>query len=318
MAYTITPIMPEEKDELAARFLKRVRYEVKSEIYGCCIKLLSEDPALRDTWQENFYSMSQNVRSHGRLFVFADPDFPADTVLYDQYSKTLFLLNIRYYGWIKSLALSCAGDVLEDEHGIYSVHGSCVDIGGSGLCIVGQSGAGKTTQTYGLLEDGKTRIVADDWFFSRVYGPEILAYGSEKNFYVRQDLEKVWKDFAGIVRADEYDADGRAVADIRWVVGKGRLFPITTLKTVVILKRDPSDPEIVRSLEPEASRKLFSDNNYFNPHLLVRDPRKTRLRDRFIADLLERTKAYVVNTTGTPAETQEQIRTFAGIRGAVG
>jgi hypothetical protein len=290
-----------------------VRYEVKSEIYGCCIKLLSDDPALRDIWQENFYSMSQNVRSHGRLFVFSDPAYPADTVLYDPYSKTAFLLNIRYYGWIKSLALSCAGDVLEDEHDIFSVHGACIDIRGTGLCIVGLSGAGKTTQTYGLLSDPSTRIIADDWFFSRVYGPDILAYGSEKNFYIRQDLAGIWKKFDGLVKAGGYDTDGRAVADVRWVIGKGRLFPLTTVKTVVILKRDKADPEVVRQLDPGAGQKLFSKNNYFNPHLLVHDSRKTALRDRFITDLLSRTKLFEVNTTGTPAETQDRIRSLAGV-----
>jgi hypothetical protein len=257
--------------------------------------------------------MSQNVRSHGRLFVFSDPAYPADTVLYDPYSKTAFLLNIRYYGWIKSLALSCAGDILEDEHDIFSMHGACIDIGGNGLCIVGLSGAGKTTQTYGLLSDPKTRIVADDWFFSRVYGPDILAYGSEKNFYIRQDLATIWKKFDGLVKAGEYDTDGRAVADIRWVIGKGRLFPLTTIKTVVVLKRDPTDPEVVRQLDPGAGQHLFSKNNYFNPHLLVRDSRKTALRDRFITDLLSRTKLFEVNTTGTPAETQDRIRSLAGL-----
>jgi hypothetical protein len=313
MAYTITLITPEEKEDVAARYLPKVRYEVKSEIYGCCIKLLSDDPALKDIWQENFYSMSQNVRSHGRLFVFSDPTYPADTVLYDPYSKTAFLFNVRYYGWIKSLALSCAGDILEDEHGIFSVHGACIDIGGNGLCIVGQSGAGKTTQTYGLLSDPKTRIVADDWFFSRVYGPDILAYGSEKNFYIRQDLATIWKGFDGLVKAEEYDADGRAVADIRWVVGKGRLFPLTTVKNIVVLKRDLADPEVLRPLDPGAGQKLFSKNNYFNPHLLVNNPRKTTLRNRFIADLVHRTKLYEVNTTGTPAETQKIVRSLAGL-----
>jgi hypothetical protein len=269
---------------------------------------------LRDTWQENFYSMSQNVRSHGRLFVFCDPSYPPDTVRYDPHSRTAFLLNIRYYGWIKSIALSCAGDILEDGHGISSVHGACIDIDGQGLCMVGTSGAGKTTQTYGLLSDPRSRIVADDWFFARVFDRDVLAYGSERNFYIRQDLATIWKEYGGLVPDNEYDADGRAVADLRWVVGKGRLLPLTTIRTVMILKRDPSDPCIVASMSPGDGIAAFSRNGYFNPHLLVRDARKTALRDRFIADLLGRASLYVVNTTGTPAATQEKIRQVAGIQ----
>ena len=307
-------ISVEEKDTLAEQYLPRVKYEVKSEIYGCCIKLLTDDPVLKDTWQENFFSMSQNVRSHGRLFVFTDPAYPHDTVLYDPHSKTAFLLNIRYYGWIKSIALSCAGDILEDEHGIASVHGACIDLGGKGLCIVGTSGAGKTTQTYGLLADPRARIVADDWFFARVFGPDILAYGSERNFYIRQDLATVWKEYAGLVPDNEYDADGRAVADLRWVVGKGRLFPLTTIRTVIVLKRDPSDPAVVTSINPEDGIALFSRNNFFNPHLLVTNKRKTGLRNRFIEALVQRAGIVMVNTTGSPAQTQEQIRQIVGLQ----
>jgi hypothetical protein len=313
MAYHITLISPEEKDLLAARLAPRVRYEIKSDIYGCCIKLLSDDPVLRDTWLENFYFMSQGIRSHGRMYVFADEEYPTDTVLYDARSKTAFLFNFTYYGWIKSLALSLSGDVLEDEHGIFSMHGACVDITGNGVCLVGNSGVGKTTQTYGLLRHPGTRIVSDDWFFSRIFGPEILAYGSEKNFYIRQDLTAIWKEFDGLVGPDEYDRDGRAVADIRGVIGKGRLLPMTTLRTVIVLKRDPADRNTVQSLIPDAALDLFTQNNYFNPHLLVGGEYKTTIRTKYLGDLLRRTAIYEVNTAGTPAETQRMIRSLAGI-----
>ncbi|MCK9630919.1 MAG: aldolase [Methanoregula sp.] len=313
MPYRISLITLEEKDRLAARFTPNVRYEIKSEIYGCCIKLLSDDPVLRGTWQENFYSMSQNIRSHGRMYVFRDPDYPPDSVFYEPQSRTAFLLNVRYYGWIKSLALSLTSDILEDEHAIFSVHGACIDIAGSGLCLIGTSGAGKTTQTYGLLRQPHTRIISDDWFFSRVFGPEILAYGSEKNFYIRQDLETVWKEFGGLVRAEEYDRDGRAVADIRWVIGKGRMLPMTTLRTVIILKRDPADRNTVQSLNPDAALALFERNNFFNPHFLVSNPYKTAIRMKYMKDLLDRTVIYEVNTTGTPEGTQKMIRSLVAV-----
>lgn len=311
--YTISPISTEEKETLAAKFLPRIKYELKSEIYGCCIKLLCEDHTLKDTWEDNFYSMSQNVRSHGRLYVFSDPSYPADSVLYDAYSKTAFLINFSYYGWIKSIALSLTGDILEDEHGIFSVHGACLDVNGQGMCIIGVSGSGKTTQTYGLLKDPHTRIVSDDWFFSRVYGPDILAYGSERNFYIRQDLETIWKEFGGLVKEGSYDSDGRAVADIRWIIGKGRILPLTTLKTIVVLKRDFTDENSVQTLDPETGLLFFEENHYFNPHLLVNNSDKARIRNRYVADLMSRTNVYLVNTRGTPVETQRWIRSLVGV-----
>jgi len=316
MPYTISLISPEEKEQLAERCAPRVKYEIKSEIFGCCIKLLSDDRALLGKWQENFYPMSQNIRSHGRLFVFSDPSCAENAVRFDPYSKTAFLSNVSYYGWVKSIALGLCGDILEDEHGISSVHGACVDVGGKGLAIVGISGAGKTTQTYGLLRDPHARIISDDWFFARVFGPEILAYGSERNFYIRQDLSAIWKEYDDLVATEEYDADGRAVADIRWVVGKGRLLPLTTLSTIIILKRDATDPQVLCPLEKGEALDLFTGNGYFNPHLLVRDARKTALRDRYISDLIGRTDCYLLNTTGTPKTTQDAVRSVLGMPGS--
>lgn len=318
MTYTIKIITMGEKEQLADHFMPKVRYEIKSEIYGCCIKFLSDSHAVKETWQENFYPMCQDIRSHGRLFVFNDTEYPQNTVFFDPYSKTAFLLNFSYYGWIKSIALAIAGDILEDEHDIFSLHGACVDLDGKGLCMVGTSGAGKTTQTYGLLTDPHTRIISDDWFFSRVFGLDILGYGSEKNFYIREDLTSVWKEYGGLVTDHEYDADHRAVADIRWVIGKGRLLPLTTLKTVIILKRDPFDPVKIQPLKPDAALDIFGQSNYFNPHLLVINERKTRLRKQFIADLLNRTTCYLVNTTGTPLETQNLIRSLTGLTDVTG
>ncbi|OPX63939.1 MAG: hypothetical protein A4E34_00766 [Methanoregula sp. PtaU1.Bin006] len=313
MGYTITLISTDERERLMEELMPRVLYEIKSDLYGCCIKLITDDHATKDTWAENFYSISQSIRSHGRLVVFTSDAFGPDTVLFDAMSRTAFLFNFTYYGWIKSLALSLAGDILEDFHGIYSMHGACVDIGGKGICLIGAPKAGKTTQTYGLLQDAGTRIVADDWFFSRAYGTDILAYSSEKNFYIGDDLGTIWKQFGGLVPEGSYDHNGRAVADIRRVIGKGRILPMTTLKTIIVLKRDPADPVISRTLDPETGLKLFISNNYFNPHLLVSNPFKTRIRNRYVSGLLNRTTAYLVNTTGTPRETQKMIRSLVGI-----
>jgi len=311
--YTVTLITPEEKEQISRCYVPRARYEIKSDIFGCCIKLITDEKGLVEIWQENFSPTSQNIRSHGRLYVFRDTSAGENTVRFDPYSKTVFLANFTYYGWIKSIALGLCGDILEDEHGISSIHGACVDIGGRGLAIVGVSGAGKTTQTYGLLRNPHARIISDDWFFARVFGPEILAYGSERNFYIRQDLSSIWKEFDGLVAANEYDAEGRAVADIRWIVGKGRLLPLTTLVTLIILHRDPKDPRIVSPLERDEAYALFTANGYYNPHLLVRDDRKTVLRSQYIKDILDRTHCYLINTNGTPKETQKKIREVAGV-----
>ncbi len=308
MSYVIKLIPIRRKEELADRFGAHTPYEVKSDVYGCCIKLLTDTQSVAARWGQSFYFMSQNIRSHGRLYVVNGPGQAKNEVCYDPQSKTAFLLNFDYYGWIKSLALSVAGDVLEDEHDIYSLHGACLDVNGQGLCILGESGAGKTTHTYGLLRRPEVRVVSDDWFFARVYGPDILAYGSEKNFYIRADLAKIWSEFAWLVERAEFDGQDRAVVDLRLAIGKGRILPLTTLKKLIILKRDASDPEFVRELTAAQALAILERHDYFNPHLLVSTPFKRKLRKAFFAALLERVRAYEVNTTGQPEQSQTRIR----------
>lgn len=312
MGYTIRIIGMEEKEELIKKYLPRTRFESKSDIYGCCIKLLTDSRNVKDRWEENFFAMSQSIRSHGRLFVLGVDDAERDMVMYDPQSKTAFLLNFSYYGWIKSLALSVAGDILEDEHSIFSIHGACIDTGCGGLCIMGESGAGKTTHTYGLLRDERVHVIADDWFFVRRFGKDTLAYSSEKNFYIRADLATIWPEFRDLVEQAEFDREGRAVVDLRGVVGKGRMLPLTRLRRLVILERR-GDPSKCRRLDPEEGLHLLEVHGYFNPHLLVRSAFKASLRRSFFRDLLMHTDAFLVDTSGTPAETQQIVRKIAGL-----
>lgn len=262
-------------------------------------------------WGESFYYISQNIRSHGRLYVVDDPELGRDLVCYDPQSRTAFLINFDYYGWIKSLGLSLAGDILEDNHSIFSVHGACLDISGRGLCILGGPGAGKTTHTYGLLRRHEVRAVSDDWFFGRVFGEDILAFGSEKSFYIRSELATIWKEFSPLVETAEMDALGRGVIDLRRAVGKGRILPLTTLKTAVILKRDPGDPVSIRELGCDQALDQLVKSGYYNPHILVKGGLKDRLRKSFFGDLLSRVVIWDVNTTGSPQESSDLILSAA-------
>ena len=307
MAYSVELISIEQKEELADRYASQVLHEIKSEIYGCCIKLLTGQASVKAEWESSFYFASQNIRSHGRLYVLLDKTVGENKIQYDPQSKTCFLFNVDYYGWIKSLALSVAGDILEDDHGIYSVHGACLDIRGRGLCLLGGSGAGKTTHTYGLLRHPKVRVVSDDWFFARIFGDDILAYSSEKNFYIRADLADIWKEFSGLVEKAIFDEKGRSVVDLRMVIGKGRILPLTTLENVIILKRDAAQKECVRELECKEALAILESNSYFNPHLLVHTEFKRRLRSRFFRELFGRSRVHQINTIGTPEESQRQI-----------
>jgi len=103
------------------------------------------------------------------------------------------------------------------------------------------------------------------------------------------------------------------VVDLRWVIGKGRILPLTTMRSLILLKRDQAQQETVRALDPEEALKILEESGYFNPHLLVRNERKRRLRSGFFRALLSMAGAFEVNTRGTPEESQEVIRRIAGI-----
>ncbi len=149
-------------------------------------------------------------------------------------------------------------------------------------------------------------------FYASVYNHDILAYGSEKNFYIRADLADIWSDFSCLVKKAVFDDKGRAVVDLRRVIGKGRILPRTTLKTVIFLKRDKDYKELFRELSPERALEILEENGYFNPHLLIKNDFKRKLRSGFFKKLLETTRVYEINTAGTPEERQKIIRALAG------
>jgi len=313
MSYAVQIITPEEKDSLYQRYESRFLYTNKAEIYGCCVKLLTEVEHVKNRWEDNFYTMSENTRSHGRLVVLEEAGQPM-TIKYDPYAKTAFLINVDYYGWIKSVALAVAGDVLEDEHRIYSVHGAAIDVGCLGVSIIAPSGTGKTTHSWGLLRMGNSRLVSDDWYFVRLSSREPLAFGSEKNCYIKADIGKIWNEYERLVDKARFDRKGRAVVNVRWIVGGGGVIPLVTMRKVILLKRDPHDKNIVTELNTKDALEYLLAHDFCNPHQLVRDKRKIELRTDFFRRYFEQTDVYLVNTTGTPQATQTEIRALLSLK----
>jgi hypothetical protein len=111
----------------------------------------------------------------------------------------------------------------------------------------------------------------------------------------------------------QFDQRGRAVVNVRWIVGGGGVIPITTLQKIILLKRDSQDKNIVTHLNSAEALKYMLDHNFCNPHQLVKDERKIELRKNFFQKLFEQTDVYLVNTTGTPQETQDEIRSFLSL-----
>lgn len=278
--YNVEIITPLAKDKLFDELKGKVQFERKANIHGACVKLLTDNEEFKEEWEDNFKFMNEDIRPHAKIFSVEDGGDLE--VLYEPISKTCIIKNCDYYGWIKSIALATISDFFEEyhsEHRRYSTHGSAIDNGGHGMAIIGPPGTGKTTLTYGMLQEEDFNYISDDWFFTRLFDNASVIYSSEKNSYIRDDLAEVWKDFADKVKQVSLDNRGRGIADVNTLF-EGRVRENSTLKTVILLERNINNPPF-RKLKVDEALEFMLENDFCNPHQLVRDERKLQIRSTF-------------------------------------
>ncbi|EKF84935.1 hypothetical protein [Methanobacterium formicicum] len=305
--YNVELITPSDKDELLNELKSKVKFERKANIHGACVKLLTDNEEFKEEWEDNFKFMNEDIRPHAKIF--STEDGGKLQVLYEPVSKTCIVKNCDYYGWIKSIALATISDFFEEyhsEHRRYSTHGSAVDYDGHAMAIIGPPGTGKTTLTYGLLQYDDFNYISDDWFFTRLFNNAAVVYSSEKNSYIRDDLAQVWKGFSQEVNQVQLDNRGRGIADVNTLF-KGRVRETSTLKTVVLLERDPTNPPF-RKLDHKEALDFMLEKDFCNPHQLIRDERKLEIRKHFFLELFPAVDVYLLNTVETPQESLDRIK----------
>jgi hypothetical protein len=310
MDLEVNLISRSKKDRLIDELKGQMLFEQKAELNGCCIKLITDNPMFKEMWEDNFKHISEFIRPHGRIFVLDDPDHQELSLYYEPVSKTCFLYNCTYYGHVKSLALAIAGDFLEEYHSIhsrYSVHGAAIDVFGRGISLIAPSGTGKTTLSYGLLLDRNARLVSDDWFYARILGDLVVCGASEKNVYIRSSIQDVYPEFAKVIRTTKLDETKRGIIDIGDLLGDEKKAESTTMATTVFLERDHDD-EVFYNMSVNEALDYLLKHNFCNPHMLISDRRKVRIRKQFFKQYFERTKIYMLNTIETPAQSLERLR----------
>ena len=308
MPYKVEIISPKTKEKLMHKLYSSSLHERKAAIHGTCVKLFTDCHEFKDMWEDNFDMMPDWIRPHARLFAVSGKRF---RVRYEPVSKTAIVENCDYYGWIKSIALALVADFMEDftsEHRRYSVHGSFIDKKGRGIAIIGPSGSGKTTLTYGLLLDKKHSFVTDDWFFVRLADGDTLIYSSEKNSYIRGNLEKDWPQYN--LKDVKKDLQGRAIVDVKRLLGGNRIRTESTLETIVLLTRDKKLPPL-KKLSPKEALSFMLKNDFCNPHQLVRTKEKLMKRKEFFKEFFSRAPVYLLNTIETPQQSLDRLKKLA-------
>jgi adenylate kinase family enzyme len=290
-----------------------VRYELKANIHGACVKLLTDNKNFKNEWEDNFKFMNEDIRPHVKIFTINN-DTGLMKVMYDPIGKTSILENIDYYGWVKSIALATISDFFEDYHSNhrrYSVHGSAVDYMGHAIAIIGPPGTGKTTLTYGLLQEENCNYISDDWFFVRLFSNAEVLYSSEKNSYIRDDISNVWTNFKSEIERVKLDNKGRGIADVNTLF-EGRIRESSTLKNIVLLDRNEEKTPFSK-LDCDEALEYMLKNDFCNPHQLIRDERKLNLRKKFFKELFSKQDVYMLNTIETPQESLNRIKNLAEV-----
>ncbi len=286
-------------------------YTAKADIYGVCVKLITKSRLNIEMWTDNFHSMADVIRSHAKIIVIDDPEKEM-YVDYDPVTSTAILYNFDYYGWIKSIALAVATDIMEDSHNIFAVHGAALDLDGNGVCITAPSKTGKTTQSWGLLRTENASLITDDWFFVRLTENRPRIHGSEKNCYIDADIGDVWEEYKPLVSTTHFDNKGRGIANVRWVMGPDSMITTTSIKNIILMKRDKEDSRVIIDMTADEALDYLVANDFCNPHQMIRDQRKLELRKKFYKDFLSSCNVYMVNTILSANETQDAIRKVLG------
>ncbi len=313
MAYRLVTIEDDRSRELRDRCSCLNLYSMKADINGVCVQLSTENKDYIDMWTDNLYLMSESVRPHARIYCLTDEstDLHAE---YDVQNRTMFLFNFDYYGWVKSIALGMAGNILEDMYDTFSVHGASLDIDGSGVTLIAPSKTGKTTQSWGLLRGENRHLITDDWYFVSFGNGRPSVEGSEKNCYIDADIGDVWQEYRPLVKECRFDNKGRGIGNVRWVTGEGSVIRRTSMRYIFLLKRDYDQEAGVVELDPEDALAYLKQHDFCNPHQLLRDAPRMARREEFFRRYLSGCTVFMVNTTGTAEQTQASIREVLGQR----
>jgi hypothetical protein len=333
-------ITVEEKNELVELASRKIgedfeAYHWNANIHGIAIRLHTNSFHLYDFWVENWFPAprTQTILPHGTIYAVKGVQGQEPHAYYNHETRTAVFINTEYYGQCKSWALGMAADILETQHGVHSIHGSCAVVYGKGVVIIAPTGTGKSTHTWGLMQLPDGKIHSDDWIFLTYKKGLAMADISERKFYLRTDMVRNFPKIEPLLRrckcenVEDNDftkfPNSRAILDPEWIAGPDKFVERAVARSVILLRRDKESPPEVR-LSPEEAIEIleegryqvlagagtnvgeFGHEPYYNPYLLIRRP---KLQRAFFNELFESANCHVLNTgVEGVEESQKRIR----------
>ena len=312
-----TLLQRNELVKLAQMYMGLETYVWNANINGIFIQLKTNDPHLDDFYRENWFAApglehDHTTRPHGIIYAVTNVPDTEPRAVYHSDTKTAVVINKGDYELIRSIALGIAMDVSEEQKDIHFMRGALVDVNGEGVVITGEPKAGRTTQTYLLLDLNDARIHSNDWIYVERLGGErgrISTLVSERKFHVKDEVTKInarVKDIAGKCKR----RDGYIMLDPWWIGGQEKFLDTTRIKLIFILqKREKEAWTTARTSQKEAIALLrSSEDPFYNPHWLVRTEDRMALQMAFWQDVLQFAACYRVNTARPTLEVQERMR----------
>ena len=342
-APSVTDVSVEERDRLVLLAQKKLdsdfeTYHWNANIHGIVIRLYTNSAHLYDFWVENWFPAPRTgvILPHCVIYAVKGVEGMEPHAYYNHETRTAVFINTEYYGQCKSWALGMAADVLETQHNVHSIHGSCAVMNGKGIVIIAPTGTGKSTHTWGLMRLPEGKIHSDDWIFLTYKKGLAMADISERKFYLRTDMVKSFPELSEILKRCKCEnvvnqdfgafANSRAILDPEWIGGYEKFVEKAVVKAVVLLRRDAESPAEVSLTSDEALAILeegkyqvlsgaggnigeFKKESYYNPYLLVKRP---DVQARFFKEFFSSAPAHILNTgVETVEQTQQRIRRIA-------
>ena len=286
-----TPIRDALVAEMDGHLTPEYYYEWNANIAGVIVQLRTNVSHLADFWIENWYpaQLETDLEPHGIIYAVDGIAGREPRVFYSSETKTGFIVNTDNYGPLRSLALGMVMDISERQSGSFAVRGMAAESGGKGLVLVGPPGTRKTELFFGLLEDGRFRLQANDIIFVRQSRGRPSAECVERKVYLPTNTVELFPRLAPLFdgskcenivtrKADCRDAEclrrddcrldrgsffcykaspeARAMFDPSWIGGRAAYAKRTDLGWLFLLRNDPISPAAIKLRKDEALRIL--------------------------------------------------------------